>query len=234
MGNQTDGRTDMSCSGDEHGPWPAEPRAHRNQTQIHRKLALLDEPHVKSLNDWVRELNRARSGRAVPGESLVPWFDPSGGGIAAKILFLLEAPGSRASASRGSGFVSIDNNDGTAANCFALVREAGLSRCCFASWNIVPWYLPDGSRTQVTRLADVLEATQDLETVLAKFEHLNLVIAMGTHAKTGWELLRARSSAIRSLTWQAAPHPSATNLNTRPEQRAELLRIMNEAARTCQ
>ncbi|MFT4470847.1 uracil-DNA glycosylase [Arthrobacter sulfonylureivorans] len=213
-------------------PWPNSPRAHRHRAEVDRKLALLDEPHVKDLNDWVRDLNRMRAGHQAAAESLVPWFDPSGGGIYARILFLLEAPGSRSSASRGSGLISIDNNDATAANCFTLAHEAGLPRQAFALWNIVPWYLPDGPRTQTTRLADVLEATQHLETVLGLFRQLDLVITFGAHARTGWELLRTRSSGIRSLDWQAVPHPSATNLNTRPENRAEILCAMRNAAKT--
>lgn len=217
-------------SDDDHRPWPTMPRAHRNQVEVNRKLALLDEPHVKPLNDWVRDLNRTRSKHSADAESLVPWFDPSSGGTAARILFLLEAPGSRSSSSRGSGIISIDNNDGTAANCFTLVQEAGLPRCSFTNWNIVPWYLPSGSRTQTTRLVDALEATQDLETLLGMFTNLDLVVTMGTHAKTGWELLRARSPMIRSLSWQPVPHPSATNLNTRPEHRMEILRVMRDAA----
>lgn len=212
------------------GTWPLTPRAHRDQMEGKRKLALLDEPHVKPLNDWVRELNRTRSEHLAPAESLIPWFDPSSGGIMARTLFLLEAPGSRSSASRGSGIISIDNNDGTAANCFNLVQEAGLPRSSFTNWNIVPWYLPDASRTQATRLADVLEATLDTEMLLNLFQHLDLVVTMGTHARTGWELLRTRSARIRSLNWQPVPHPSATNLNTRPEHRVEILRVMKDSA----
>ena len=223
-------RTRMSKY-DDHGPWPDSPRAHRHRAEVDRKLALLDSPHVKELNDWVRDLNQTRSGHQAAAESLVPWFDASGGGIYARILVLLEAPGSRSSASRGSGIISIDNNDATAANCFTLVHEAGLPRRAFTLWNIVPWYLPAGPRTQTTRLADVRETTNSLEAVLGMLRHLDLVITMGMHARTGWELLRARSPLIRSLDWQAVPHPSATNLNTRPEHRAEILRVMNSGRR---
>ncbi|NOJ60898.1 PDDEXK nuclease domain-containing protein [Arthrobacter sp. 260] len=208
--------------------WPQAPRAHRNRAEVERKLSLLDEAHVKPLNDWVRDLNRARATSA--SESVVPWFDPSGGGINARVLFLLEAPGSRSSASRGSGIISIDNNDGTAANWFTLIQQAALPREAFASWNIVPWYLPDGSRTRTTRMADVVEATSDLETVLDLFPHLQLVIPMGTLARAGWELLRSRSPKIATIPWETVPHPSATNLNTRPAQRDQILQVMTAAA----
>ncbi|NKX52371.1 hypothetical protein HER39_17700, partial [Arthrobacter deserti] len=91
-------------------------------------------------------------------------------------------------------------------------------------------YLPAGTRTRATRLTDVLEATRDVETVLNLFQGLELVVTLGTFARDGWELLRARSSQIRSLDWQPVPHPSATNLNTRPEHRAQILHVMTKAA----
>lgn len=83
------------------------PRTNRERTEIERKLALLDKPHIKPLSDYVRRL------RACRGEhTSIPWFDPTEGGIEAPILLLLEAPGRRATAELGSGFISADNNDG--------------------------------------------------------------------------------------------------------------------------
>lgn len=73
-----------------------------------------------------------------------------------------------------------------------------------------------------------------MEILLDLFGHLDQVVTMGTPTKTGWELLRTRSSEIRSLDWKAAPHPSATNLNWRPERRQEILRVMRDAARKIQ
>lgn len=210
--------------------WPIAPRGHRDKLEVARKMSLLDAPHVKPLNDWVRELNRRRTDDATAPESMAPWFDPSGGGVNARILFLLEAPGSRSSASRGSGIISIDNNDGTAANCFNLMNEARLRRPDCLNWNIVPWYLPAGTRTRATRASDVVEATRDVEEFLALLPTLELVIPMGTHSTAGWNLLRARSHQIGELAFRPVPHPSATNLNTRPEQRDTIRSVMQEAA----
>ncbi|WP_165968696.1 uracil-DNA glycosylase [Arthrobacter crusticola] len=196
-----------------------------------RKLKLVDEPHVRPLNDWVRSLNHARTGSTADPESTAPWFDPSGGGVNARVLFLLEAPGSRSSASRGSGFISIDNNDATAANLYALTQKAGLDRATFALWNIVPWYLPEGTRTKATKRADTLEAGPHLESFVELFTDLDRVVTMGTFAREGWEVLRRRSPGTAALNWTAVPHPSATNLNTRPHHREQILHAMQEAGR---
>ncbi len=211
--------------------WPSRPRAHRDPSEVERKLKLVDEPHLKPLNDWVRSLNHARTGSTADLESTAPWFDPSGGGVNARVLFLLEAPGSRSSASRGSGFVSIDNTDATAANLYALTHEAGLDRAAFALWNIVPWYLPEGTRTKATKRADVLEAGPHLESLIGLFTDLELVVTMGAFAQEGWEMLRRRSPGTAVLNWTAVPHPSATNLNTRPHHRGQILHAMQEAGR---
>jgi len=93
------------------------------------RLAALSQPHVAPLAAYVQRLRQAagHTGR-------VPDFDPLDGGILAECLFLLEAPGGRAV---GSGFVSRNNPDETAKNFFLLNQEAGLSRACTVTWNVV-------------------------------------------------------------------------------------------------
>src|SRR3954462_13447146 len=119
------------------------PRAHRARDVVRAKLERLDEPHIAPLTRFVRTLRAERGG----GEA-VPWFDPSEGRINARILILGEAPGPRALGqqgprpkSRGSGFISPDNNDGTAENCWRALREANIARQHVVTWNIVPWYV---------------------------------------------------------------------------------------------
>ncbi|QGG94373.1 uracil-DNA glycosylase family protein [Actinomarinicola tropica] len=55
----------------------------------------------------------------------MPWFDPASGGTHSRVLLLLEAPGGK---TVSSGFISPDNNDGSAALVFELRDEAGLAR----------------------------------------------------------------------------------------------------------
>jgi hypothetical protein len=68
-------------------------------------LALLHEPHVAPLTEFVERLRRETG---LHQES--PFLDPPNGGVNARCLFVAEAPGPRAVL---SGFVSRDNpNDG--------------------------------------------------------------------------------------------------------------------------
>src|SRR4051794_35386301 len=114
-----------------------QPRSLRDQAVLEARLSRLDEPHVLPLSDWVRSL-RARLG----DQAIVPWFDPADGGIDASILWLLEAPGPKATRERGgSGIVSCNNNDGTAENTWRTREEAGVHRESVLHWNVIPYYL---------------------------------------------------------------------------------------------
>lgn len=97
---------------------------------LRERLAQVDRPHVAPLTEFVRRL-RIRVG----SQAAIPYFDPWDGGVNAKVLFLLEAPGPKA---RNSGFVSMNNPDQTARNLFELSREASLDRRDMVTWNAVP------------------------------------------------------------------------------------------------
>src|SRR5688572_4447496 len=84
------------------------------------RVQALHSEHVAPLKALVDAI---RASRERPDD--VPYFDPCDAGVAARVLFLLEAPGRRA---RGSGFVSRNNPDETAKNLFQIQREVGLSR----------------------------------------------------------------------------------------------------------
>lgn len=88
-------------------------------------------PHVRLLNRYAAML-RARHGD-------VPDFDPLDGGIAARLLVLLETPGP---ASVSTGTTSRDNPTGTARNLTRFLDGLPLSRWDTVIWNAVPWRLP--------------------------------------------------------------------------------------------
>ena len=118
------------------------------------------------LNDWVEGL------RAQLGDSAsVPWFDPASGGVAARSLFLLEAPGRKAMGAEaelrrtGSGIISIDNDDLTARNCWMPRDEAGLAYEKSVHWNVVPWYLGTPTRTAAPGASELQHAAPSLHGV---------------------------------------------------------------------
>lgn len=201
------------------GPRTDAPRTNRDAAELARKRGLLAAPHVAPLTAHVA---RVRSER---GADRVPDFDPTEAGIEAPILLLLEAPGGKATRERGgSGFVSPDNNDGTAENMWGLLREAGVDRRReVVTWNVVPWYIGNDRKIRPAESDDLLDSRPYVEELLSLLTSLRVVVLLGKPAARGWERLGLSTPAIE------APHPSPQNLNTRPHFRAVILDALWDA-----
>ncbi|MFC3831517.1 MULTISPECIES: uracil-DNA glycosylase [Deinococcus] len=189
------------------------PRTLGQQTEREARRQRAWEPHVEPINTWAEGLRT--DGREVPH------FDPADGGVNARVLFLLESPGPRVS---DTGFISMDNPDGTAANMHTLITESGLSREDLALWNVVPWQLSAAGVVTPDRAShqEALPATRRLLTLLP---HLKAVVLVGQHAQRAWQGIGS------DLTTFAMPHPSPQNFNTRPYARDDALAALRTVQR---
>lgn len=157
-----------------------------------------------------------------PGREL-PCFDPCDGGIRARALFLLEAPGRQAV---GSAFISRNNPDQTAKNMCSLLQSAGLARRDTLLWNIVPWYVGDGSRIRPVTPQDIQEALPYLKGLLGLLPHLRVVVLVGKKAQSAIGSLRP----LTNVPIRATDHPSPRVFNVWPEKRAQVLAVFSQAA----
>lgn len=196
-------------------------RAHREPGFIAKKRARLEEPHVAPIQELVREI------RSATGDPAVPYADPDGGGVRARVLFVLEAPAG--AAAHGSGMLSPDNDDQTAANIWGLYRESGLQRSRCTHWNAVPWYLGDGSRVRAAKRSDIEAGAAWLDRLIDLLPELRLVVAMGVAARRSMASYLLRDGA-RLVPWLAVPHPSQRVMNIDPSARAGLQRAFARAA----
>jgi hypothetical protein len=212
------------------GDQPSAPKLFADPAAVRAREARLQEPHIAELTQLVERIRSARGG----GNS-VPWLDPASGGRHAEVLLLFEAPGARAvgpgdvrPTRPGSGFISPDNNDESAAAVFELEREAGLPRERVLHWNIVPWYVGDGTKIRAVNTSDRVEAEPWLAELLELLTDLRVVILCGDAAQKGWD----EYAGPRPLDlWVVrCPHPSPVNLRTRPDARYEILDAFTEAA----
>jgi hypothetical protein len=140
----------------------------------------------------------------------VPWFDPQGGGVRARILVLLESPGPKSIGGPGSGIISPDNDDTTAENFFLLRERAGISRKWLVHWNAAPWYL--GQRRHPSA-SDILAGAQFLAEVIPSLVRLRVVFLGGDYADKCWTLFKRLSGsnpAQEIRTW----HPSRLAIGT--------------------
>jgi uracil-DNA glycosylase len=195
------------------------PRSHRDPAKLQEKMALLREPHIAVLTAFVEQL------RAEWPTRDIPWFDPVEAGVTAPILILLEAPGRRA---RSSGFISPDNDDGSAANMWDLLNEAKIVRASdVVTWNVVPWYIGDATRIKASTHRDHAEAADALRELLRLLPEVRVVLLLGQKAQRAWDALGPRGAD--SPTVLKAPHPSPRNLNSRPRYRGKILERLIEA-----
>lgn len=182
------------------------------------------EPHVAPLNMLVEQIRAERS------DGSVPWFDPAGGGVNARALLLLEAPGPGATAEagrrQGSGFVSLENDDQTAQNMWELREQAGLSPGDVVHWNIVPWYVGNRGGIRAAKRDDIAEAEPYLRRLLGLLPKLKVVVLMGKKAQIGWKCARVEADEFIVLS---CPHPSPQAVNRYPGVRDRIHDTLREA-----
>ncbi len=162
---------------------------------------------------------RRRGGSGAGG----PDFDPDDGGVAARVLLLLERPG-RAVGERG--FVSRDNATPTARNIRRFCDEAGLARCSTVIWNVVPW-LDDAARNRTPRPGEIEAGSRWLPPLLELLTRLEVVVLAGRVAGSAAATVRACRPDARLRTM---PHPSPTIVCTHPRFRAQIVACLAETA----
>lgn len=187
---------------------------------------LKEVARVQPLRKWTANLVARRS----PDDPkfLVPHFDPADAGVHARVLFLLEAPGPMTNAGNrrpGSGFISVDNNDGTAVNAWNLRNEVGLHTGAL-HWNIVPWYLGVASRKPTA--TELGQGGRELLTLLPLLKELRVVLLCGRVAQRGWKR-HVEPHLAGGLTVIETWHPSPLAMN-QDGKRAALKSAIERAA----
>ena len=168
------------------------------------RVAMLRNVHMLPLTALVEEIRRAER---LPQE--IPFFDPLDGGVEAKVLFVLEAPGPRALA---SGFVSRNNPDDTAKNMFQLLQEAGFERRETLLCNIVPWYIGTGKKIRPANRSDMLRGLAYLKALIGLLPRLQCIILLGRNTAA----MRPKIAELSPVPIFETPHPSPLFVNNKP------------------
>ena len=183
------------------------------------RLAELRDPHIAPLTAFVDTL-RAKMGL----DYQIPYFDPWDGGVAAEVLYLLEAPGAKAVV---SGFISRNNPDETAKNFFQLNQQSGIPRKRTITWNIVPWYIGSGSRIRPANSDDIEVGIQPLNSLLDLLPRLRAIVLIGQKAQRGSIRIAKLRPNVRLFK---SPHPSPLFVNNSPLNREKILIVLREVA----
>jgi hypothetical protein len=147
---------------------------------VNERLGMLDSI------DAVHGLEQWRVDFALRHGVYLPHFDPAEAGVDARCLLLMEAPGPMTNSNAGlpgSGFISADNDDPTAANVWTARDAAGLHDGVL-HWNIVPWYLGVASRKPSK--AELTAGGQAARELLSLLPRVSVVILAGEYAQRGW------------------------------------------------
>jgi hypothetical protein len=175
----------------------------RDPAQIEERRAELNKPHIEPLTQFVRELSRKGFGE-------VPSFDPWDGGVEAQALFLFEKPGRQADC---SGFISRNNDDGTAENTFHFMKQADIPRAATCTWNVVPGW--NGTRALTPN--ELRQGALALPELLARLRRLEVIVLVGGRAQKAWRSLR-RLGLRNDLPVIPSAHPSPVVFATAHEQ----------------
>lgn len=163
-------------------------------------------PHVAPVNEYVDEL------RGV-GRGWAPYVAPLHGGVEARVLSILRDPGPATQDGSGSGFLCIENNDGSAELQAILLAEAGVSPAELLPWNAYPWY--------INRAPKASELDAGVKTILHLMDlaaNLKVVLLQGGDADRAWRRLLRIAPTIereRDITVVRTFHPSPQALFVR-------------------
>lgn len=153
-------------------------------------------PHIAPINEFVDRLRV---------QAWAPYVAPIHGGIDARVLTLLRDPGPATQDTLGSGFLSIENDDPTAARLNELLVSAGLSASDTVLWNAYPWYI-----NRAPKAAELDEGVGPILDLIALMPKLKVVLLQGGSARDSWRRVTRRAPKLvveRGLTVIDTYHP---------------------------
>jgi hypothetical protein len=166
-------------------------RALRDVAEQQRRRLMLSESHMSSLANYAEGLRNLGS--------FVPDFDPLDGGTDAEILFLFEKPGPRTAPPFGSGFISRDNDDPTAAATKAFMEQVGLDRKRTVIWNTIPGW---NGEIKITN-DEIHKSLSQVVLFIGLLPKLRAVVFVGKKAERAERLLKDQK-----LDFFRSAHPS--------------------------
>ncbi|MCJ1709634.1 uracil-DNA glycosylase [Clavibacter michiganensis subsp. phaseoli] len=171
------------------------------------------DPHIRPINEFIDGL-RDRDGRG-----WAPYVAPHHGGVDAEILSILRDPGPKAHFEKGSGFLSVENDDVTAERQCTLFAANGIPSRVVLPWNGYPWYInaaPDKEQS--------LAGARVIRELLHQLAAVRIVLLQGNDAQRIWDLVVEEEPDIVSASGVSVHktiHPSPQALFHRdPEVRS--------------
>ena len=186
-----------------------EPYALKMLDERQRRVEMLGQSHIEPLIEYLMAIKAEHANKDLP------YFDPCDGGIYAKALFLLEAPGPKAVE---SAFISRNNPDPTARNMCNLLLEAGISRSDTLLWNIVPWYVGSKGNIRAVNSNDIRQSFPYLKMLIELLPNLKVIALVGKKAQSA----KGQIFELTGVPIIETHHPSARVFNVWPHKKDEM------------
>lgn len=190
------------------------------------KIERIHQTHIDPLTQLVLQWRSEINFQGAETKIYVPYFDPDDGGTNARLLLLLEKPGRGASQEEGSGFVSQDNDDLTAAAIKNFLVQAKIPRSEVVIWNAVAAW--NGGRN-ITK-DELTRATTHLQQLLVTLPNLRAVVCVGNKAEATLARMGDGSLLDRYIV-EKSLHPSPINKNRRKVEWMRIPIVWEKAAR---
>ncbi|UQE73801.1 uracil-DNA glycosylase [Gordonia sp. PP30] len=194
--------------------YPA-PVAQRGGDPAHRSLLLAGRyaPHVAPINEYVDNLVK------MTGEWL-PYVAPTYGGVNARLLSVFQDPGPKTRVEHGTGMLSVENPDPSAARYLNLLGGVDIDVAETQSWNAYPWYL--GTTRNGPTDEQLRRGTPVLAGLCRLLPNLDVVLLHGKAAWRAWELLtKANPEIVAGVTAIKTYHTSPKVIAGKPPAERE-------------
>jgi hypothetical protein len=179
------------------------------------------DPHVAPINGLVDRLSDP------DGREWMPYVAPMHGGVDAMVLSLTRDPRPATQRHKGSGFLSLENDDRAAEQQWYRFAEAAIDFRAVLPWNAYPWYTP------TTPAAAELDAgVAALARLVAVAPSLQVALLQGSAARDAWRALLQRfPETARGIKAVPTVRPGPGLAQVRPAARLERLTTQREAFR---
>lgn len=148
---------------------------YRNEQWQHRF-----DSHIAPINQLIDKLRNS-------GHGEVPYVAPIYGGVNARLLSVLRDPGPMTQGHKGSGFLSMENDDATAETICGYFSNSGIDAKDIVPWNSYPWYI-----NRAPKAAELEQGVDPLYELIMLLPKLKVVMLHGGSAHNGWRRLIKR------------------------------------------
>lgn len=179
------------------------------------------DPHIAPVNALVNRLSDP------DGREWMPYVAPMHGGVDATVLSLLRDPRPATQRHKGSGFLSVENDDPIAEQQWHRFAEAGIAFRAVLPWNAYPWYTP-----RKPTAAELEAGVAALARLVAVVPSLQVAILQGPAARDSWrQLLQRFPETVRGIKAIPTIHPDRRLAQLGVGVRTERLAGQREAFR---